>query len=83
MTLHELARESAISVGGSSIWSVLQDRFSEARRFAQANASRNHSFINAFAEMLAYFRHNLLTEVCPAIEHGHDNTSELKALIRA
>ena len=81
MALDELPSEGAISVGRSSIGSVLQDRFSEARRFAQTNTPRDHSFINAFAKMLAYIRDDLLTKVCPAVEHRHDNAAELESRV--
>jgi len=81
--LDELAGERAIRLSGSSSRSVLQDRFPEARCFAQANAARNDSLINAFAEMLAYLRHDLLAKIRPTVEHCHDDAAELEALIRA
>src|SRR5438132_13315778 len=83
MTLDELARESPIGLGGSSTGSVFQDRLPKARRLAQAHAPRDHSLINAFSEMLAYLRHNLLAKVSPTIEHRHDNPAELEALVGA
>ncbi len=71
------------NLGGSSTGSVFQDRLPKARRLAQAHAPRDHSLINAFAEMLAYLRHNLLAKVSPTIEHRHDNPAELEALVGA
>jgi len=83
MALNELTRERTIRLRGSSSWSVLQDGFPEAWRLAQANAPRNHSLINAVAEMLAYLRHDLLAKICPTVEHCHDNAPELEALVCA
>jgi hypothetical protein len=81
VALDELAGERAIRLSGSSSRSVLQDRFPEAWRLAQANAPRNHSLINAFAEMLAHLRHDLLAKICPTVEHCHDDAAELEALV--
>src|SRR6185312_2212441 len=83
LPLDELARECSIGFGGCSTWSVLQNRFPKAWGFAQANTPRNHRLINAFAEMLAHLGYNLLTKICPAVVHGHDNTAELQPLVRA
>jgi len=83
VALNELARESAISLSSSSTWGVFQDRFPKARRFTQAHAARDHSLVNAFCEMLAYLRHNLFAQVCPGVEHGHDNACELEPFVRA
>jgi hypothetical protein len=83
MALNELTRERTIRLRGSSSWSVLQDGFPEAWRLAQANAPRNHSLINAFAEILAHLRPDLLAKICPTVEHCHDDAAELEAFVRA
>src|SRR5438876_10856508 len=82
MALDELARECTIGLGGRSAWSVLKDGFPKARRLAQTHAARDHSLINAFAEMLAHLCHDLLAEIGPTVEHGHDDAAELEALVR-
>jgi hypothetical protein len=81
--LEELARESAVGDRSRSIGSVLQDRFAEARRFTQTNAARDDSFINSLAKMFAHLRHDLLTKICPTVEHGHDNAAELESPVGA
>src|SRR6266540_2453161 len=75
MALDELACEGAIGGCSRASGSVFQDRFAEARRFAQTNAARDDSFINALPEMLAHLRHHLLTKICPTVEHRHDNAA--------
>jgi len=79
----ELAGESSISLGSSSAWSVFQDRFAKAWRFAQAHAARDHSLINALAKMLAHLRHDLLAKICSSVEHRHDNTANFEMLVRS
>jgi hypothetical protein len=39
--------------------------------------------VNALAEMLANLGYNLLTKICAAVVHGHDNAAQLEALVRA
>jgi len=83
MAVDELARESTISLGSSPTRSVFQDRFPEAWGFAQADAARDHSLINPFAEVLAYLRYNLLAKIRPTVEHCHDDAAHLETLVRA
>src|SRR4029434_4224927 len=83
MRLETFLRESAIGDRSRSIGSVLQDRFTEARRFTQTNAARDDGFINALPKMLAHLRHDLLTKVCPTVEHRHDNAAELESRVGA
>jgi len=83
MALDELARESAICLGGSSTGRVFQNRFPKARRFAQAHAPRDHNLVDALAEMFAHVRHYLLAQIGPSIEHRHNNTGDFKTLVRA
>ena len=81
--LNEFSCESAISVGGSSIGSVLENGFSEARRLTQANTARDHRLVNTVPEMLANICHNLRTKIRPTVEHCHDDAANLEALVRA
>jgi len=83
MPLDELARESAISSGGSSTRRIFQNRFAKARRFTQAHAPRDHSLINAFTKMLPHVGDHLLTKVCPSVKHRHDDSGQLETLVRA
>src|SRR4026208_227013 len=83
VTLDELARKSTVGFRSCAARSVLQNRFSKAWCLAQAHASRNHRLINALAKVLAHLGHNLLTQICSAIVHGHDNTAQFEALVRA
>jgi len=83
MALDELERESAICLGGSSSWRVFQNRFPKARRFAQPNAPRDHSLINAFTEMFSHVGNYLLAKVGPRIEHRHNDPAQLETLVRA
>jgi len=83
MPLDELARESAISLGGSSTRRIFQNRFAKARRFTQAHAPRDHSLINAFTKMLPHVGDHLLTKVCPSVKHRHNNTTNLKPVVHA
>jgi hypothetical protein len=73
MALDEFTGQSAVSMGGRSARSVFQDRFSKAWRFTQANAARDHSFVNAFAEMLTNLRHDLIAKIGSTVEHCHDD----------
>src|ERR1700730_5750316 len=82
VALDKLTGERSISLGSSSAWSVFQDRFAKAWRFAQAHAARDHSLINALAKMLAHLRHNLPAKICSSVEHRHDNTVNFEMLVR-
>jgi len=83
MAVDELARESTISLGSSPTRSVFQDRFPEAWGFAQADAARDHSLVNAFAKMLPNICHDLRTKICATVEHCHDDAAHLETLVRA
>src|SRR5207253_9397178 len=83
LPLDELACESAISIGGSSIGSVLENGFSEARCLTQTHTAGDHCFINTVPEMLTTIGLDLRTKIRPTVEHRHDNTADLEALVRA
>src|ERR1700730_18776790 len=83
MPLNELAGESAICLGSSSTWGVFQNGFPNTRSFTQAHAPRDHSLINAFTKMLPHVGDHLLTKVCPSVKHRHDDSGQLKTLVRA
>src|SRR5439155_1077793 len=81
--LDELARESAIGLGGNSIRSILENGFSKARRLTQTNTAGYHRFVNTLAEMLTNICHDLRTKVCATVEHCHDDAADLETLVRA
>src|SRR4029450_1798058 len=83
MPLEKFLRERAIGDRGGSIGGVFQDRFAAAWRLTQPNAARDDSFITALAKMFAPLRHDLFTKVCPTVEHGHDNATELESRVGA
>src|SRR4029453_8082624 len=82
MALHELSRECAIRLGTRSTRSVFQNRFPEARRFAQPDAPRDHSLVNAFTEMLPHVGNDLLAKVGARVEHRHDDPAQFETLVR-
>src|SRR5207249_12049615 len=83
MPLDELARESTISLGGSSTRRIFQNRFAEARGLAQTYAARDDRLVNTLGKMLAHVRHHLCAEVGSTVEHCHNNTTNLKPVVRA
>jgi hypothetical protein len=83
VALDELTRESTVGFRSRAARSVLQNGFPKARRLAQAHTARDHSAINALAEMLAHLRNHLLAKVCPPVKHRHNNTTKFEALVRA
>jgi len=83
VTLHEFARQRSIRLRGRPARRVFENRFPKARRLAQTNASRDHSFIDAFAEMFSHIGNYLLAEVGARVEHCHNDPAQLKTLVRA
>src|SRR5258708_40339334 len=71
VALDEFAGERAIGRGADAAGVVLEDRFAEARRLAQAHRPRNHRTINALAKMLPYFVDDLFAKICSTVEHRH------------
>src|SRR4051794_17455394 len=62
---------------------VLENGFAEAGRFAQTNGPRDDRFVNAFAEVSANIGDHLRAQVRAAVEHGHDNATDLEPVVRA
>src|ERR1051325_5494368 len=74
---HFLAQQ-LIGRGPRTVFIVVNDRFSEARRFRQPRAARNDRLENFLSEMLSYFADNLLREICSTVIHRHHNPQQLQ-----
>src|SRR5205085_12591450 len=83
MSPDEFTRESAISAGAGAARVVLENRFPEAGRFAQPDRARNDRIVNATTKMLSLFVNHLSAQIGPAVEHGHDNPTDLDVIVRA
>jgi hypothetical protein len=81
MPADEFICERAIRFRAAAVRIVLEDRFREARRFAQAHRARDHRLIHALAEMLPHFGHDLSAEIGARIEHRHHNPRDLHAIV--
>jgi len=83
MPSDKLAREGAIRSGGRSIGIIFQDRFAKTGGLAQTYAARDDRLVNTLGKMLAHVRHHLCAEVGSTVEHCHNDTTNLKPVVRA
>jgi len=83
MPSDKLAREGAIRSGGRSIGIIFQDRFAKTGGLAQTYAARDDRLVNTLGKMLAHVRHHLCAEVGSTVEHRHNDTTNLKPVVRA
>ena len=69
---------SAVTIGF-----IFKNRLSKAGGFAQADATGDHTAEDKVFEMIAHLADDLLPEIGTLVEHRHEDTAKLEALVNA
>jgi hypothetical protein len=79
--LQEFLRQDFVSGCAGTVFIVVNDRLSKARRLREARGARDDRFKDLGAKEISNFSDHLLRQTGPSVKHRHDNADQLQARI--